>query len=99
MVRHSRGGISMLPLPLNLSTPRTWLRPAGAGPGELACGLVVAGEVRWLRARLRGAKVEFTEMIPPTTNPRKWQRAQSAAVSQAESALRAEIGQLAGGKQ
>jgi hypothetical protein len=80
-----------LPLPLNLSTPRTWLRPAGAGPDEIACGLVVAGEVRWLRARLRGPRVDFTE-IQPTTNPKTWKPAQPAAVSQAESALRAEIG-------
>jgi hypothetical protein len=81
----------MLPILLNLSTPRTWLRPAGAGPGEIACGLVVAGEVRWLLARQRGGRVQFMEFMP-TTNPRKWKPAQPAAVSQAESALRAEIG-------
>jgi hypothetical protein len=80
----------MLPLPLKLSTPRTWLRPAGAGPGEIACSLVVDGHVRWLRARLRGRRVEFTE-ISPTTNPTKWQPAQPAAVSQAERALRYQI--------
>jgi hypothetical protein len=80
-----------LPLPLNLSTARTWLRPAGAGPGEIACSLVVDGEVRWLRARLRGAGVDFTE-ISPTTNPTKWRPAQPAAVSQAERALRDQTG-------
>jgi hypothetical protein len=81
----------MLPFPLlNLSTPRTWLRPAGAGPAEIACGLVVDGEVRWIRARLRGPQVDFAEIVP-TTNPRKWKPAHPAAVAQAESALRAEI--------
>src|ERR671930_2585682 len=87
-----QGEFLMLPIPLNLSTPRTWLRPAGAGAGEIACGVVIAGEVRWLRARLRGARVEFTEMIAPTTSPNKWPRAQPTAVSQAEQALRAELG-------
>jgi hypothetical protein len=81
----------MLPIPLNLRSPRTWLRPAGAGPDEIACGLVVAGQVRWLKARLRGARVEFAEIVP-STNPKKWKPAPSAAVSQAESALRTEIG-------
>jgi hypothetical protein len=61
----------MLPFPLNLNTPRTWLRPAGGGSDELACGLVVAGQVRWLRARLRGSRVMFDE-IEPRTSPSKW---------------------------
>ena len=78
----------MLPFPINLGAPRMWLRPAGAGPGELACGLVVAGQVRWLRARLSGDHVLFDE-LEPRTNPTKWKPAQPAAVSQAERALRA----------
>jgi hypothetical protein len=77
----------MLPTPLNLSTPRTWLRPAGAGSDELACGLVVAGQVRRLQARLRGGRVMFDE-LEARTSPKKWKLARPAAVSQAESGPR-----------
>jgi hypothetical protein len=64
----------MLPFPIiNLRAPRTWLRPAGAGPDELACAVVVAGQVRWLRARLRGPRVEFAEIVPATT--KRWKLA------------------------
>jgi hypothetical protein len=91
----------MLPFPLNLRARRMWLRPAGAGPGELACSLVVAGQVRWLRARLSGDHVLFDE-LEPRTNPTKWKPAQPAAVSQAERALRAvttaKRGKVAGGR-
>jgi hypothetical protein len=33
-------------------------------------------------------------MIAPTTNPKKWPRAQPTAISQAEQALRAELGEI-----
>ena len=77
----------MLPMPLNLNTPRTWSRPAGAGFDELACGLVVAGQVRWLQARLRGRRVMFDE-LEARTNPKNWKLARAAPVSQAEGAPR-----------
>jgi hypothetical protein len=81
----------MLPFPIiDLTALRVWLRPAGAGPDELARGVVVAGHVRWLRARLRGPRVEFAEIVPATT--KTWQPASPAAVAQVERALRAEIG-------
>jgi hypothetical protein len=69
----------MLPMPLNLSTPQTWLRPAGAGSDELACGLVVAGQMRWLQARLRGRRVMFDE-LEARTSPKKLKLARPAAM-------------------
>jgi hypothetical protein len=86
----------LLPLPLNLSTPRTWLQPTGAGPGEIACGLVIERQVRWLRANvLRSGTVEFSEIMP-ATNPKTWRPAPPVAVSQAERALRDQVGRMVG---
>jgi hypothetical protein len=86
----------LLPLPLNLYIPRTWLQPAGPGPGEIACRLVIEDQERWLRAKVLGSgTIEFAEIMP-TTDPKKWRPAHPAAVSQAERALREQIGRMMG---
>jgi hypothetical protein len=71
-------------------------RPAGAEPGEIACGLVVERQLRLLRAKvLRSGTVEFSEIMP-TTNPKRWKLAPPAAVAQAERALRDQTGCMVG---
>ena len=80
----------MLPVPCNPTIPRRWLRPPGAAPHELLCGLVVDQRVRWLMAIVRRDKVEFSEFVP-CTSPARWQPAPIEVVRQAEKALLAEL--------
>jgi hypothetical protein len=95
-VASQTGAGVFLSLPLNLYDRRTWLQPAGAPSGEIACRLWVEGQERWLRAKvLRSGTVEFSEIMP-TTNPKRWKLAPPAAVSQAERALRDQTGCMVG---
>jgi hypothetical protein len=63
-----KGDILMLPMPLNLSTLRTCLRPAGARSDELAWGLVVAGRKKWKLARPGPVSQAESALHPPTSH-------------------------------